>query len=119
MEIMSDEPRLVDNAEEQRYELWVGEARAGVIEYQTKPGVVALIHTEIDAEFEGHGLGTKLIAAALADIRSRGLQLVPICPFVRAYLRKHPEERDLVAPPSSLGSPGTPGQGQAPSGRSK
>ena len=49
------EPRIVDNTVEQRYELWVGEARAGVIEYDTEPGVVVLIHTEVDPVFEGRG----------------------------------------------------------------
>ena len=99
---MSDaEPRIVDNGEEQRYELWLGDERAGVIEYETRPGVVVLIHTEIDPDFEGHGLGSKLIAGALRDIRDRGLELVPICPFVRSYLRRHPEEQDLVARPST------------------
>jgi uncharacterized protein len=90
------EPRIFDNAEDERYELWIDDERAGVIEYETSPGVVVLIHTEIDPAFEGRGLGSKLIAAALKDIRDRGLGLKPICPFVRAYLDRHPEERDLV-----------------------
>ena len=93
------EPRIVDNTEEERYELWIGDQLAGAIEYETKPGVVVLIHTEVDPEFEGRGLGSKLIAGALHDIRSRGLKLEPICPFVRAYLRRHPEEGDLVVTP--------------------
>jgi predicted GNAT family acetyltransferase len=33
---------------------------------------------------------------ALADLRGRGLKIVPICPFVRAYLQRHPEYGDLV-----------------------
>jgi len=90
------EPRIVDNDEEQRYELWLGDERAGVIEYDTKPDTVVLIHTEIDPAFEGRGLGSKLIAWALKDIRDRGLRLKPVCPFVRAYLKRHPEEQDLV-----------------------
>jgi predicted GNAT family acetyltransferase len=94
------EPRVVDNAAEHRYELWLGEERAGIIEYGTRPGVVELIHTEIDPAFEGRGLGTRLIAGALDDIRARGLGLIPTCPFVRAYLRRHPEARDLVVRPS-------------------
>ena len=94
------EPRLVDDAAEHRYELWVGDERAGVIEYGIRPGVVELIHTEIDPAFEGRGLGTRLIAGALDDIRARGLELIPTCPFVRAYLRRHPEQRDLVVRPS-------------------
>jgi uncharacterized protein len=90
------EPRVVDDAAEQRYELWVEDARAGVIEYETRPGVMVLIHTEVDPEFGGRGLASLLIAGALRDIRARSLKLVPICPFVRTYLRRHPEERDLV-----------------------
>lgn len=94
-------PRIVDNAEEQRYELWVGDALVGVIEYDTEPGLVVLIHTEVDPAFEGRGLATKLIAGAIEDIRARGLKLVPVCPVVRAYLRRHPEDRDLVVRPSA------------------
>ena len=89
-------PRVVDNSEEQRYELWVGEARAGSIQYRSELGIVALTHTEVDPAFEGQGLGAQLVAEALDDIRARGLKVVPICPFVRAYLRRHPEYRDLV-----------------------
>jgi predicted GNAT family acetyltransferase len=95
------DPRVVDNAAEHRYELWVGDDRAGAIEYGTRPGVVELIHTEIDPVFEGRGLGTRFIADALDDTRARGLRLIPTCPFVRAYLRRHPEQRDLVVRPSS------------------
>ena len=94
------EPRVVDNATGHRYELWIGDDRAGVIEYGTRPGVVELIHTEIDPAFDGRGLGTHLVAGALDDIRARGLGLIPTCPFVRAYLRRHPEQRDLVVRPS-------------------
>jgi predicted GNAT family acetyltransferase len=97
----SPAPRIVENTDEKRYELWVGDARAGVIEYDTQPGVVALIHTEVDPGFEGRGLATKLIADAIEDIRAQGLKLVPVCPFVRAYLQRHPEDRDLVITPSA------------------
>jgi uncharacterized protein len=94
-------PRVVDNAEERRYGLWVGDARAGIIEYEQAPGIVVLMHTEVDSAFEGRGLATKLIAGAIEDVRARGLKLVPVCPFVRAYLRRHPEDRELVVRPST------------------
>lgn len=95
------EPRVVDNPEEKRYELWVGDKLAGVIDYESSPGTVVLVHTEVDAAFEGRGLATRLIAGAIEDIRARGLKLVPVCPVVRAYLRRHPEDRDLVVRPSA------------------
>ncbi|HEU4425454.1 MAG TPA: GNAT family N-acetyltransferase [Pilimelia sp.] len=89
--------RVVDNPHARRYELWLGETRAGVIEYRMAPGTIQLIHTEVDPAFAGQGLGGRLVAGALDDIRARGLKLVPRCPFVRAYLRRHPEHDDLVA----------------------
>jgi uncharacterized protein len=90
------EPRVTDNPRASRYELWLGATRAGLIEYRSKPGVVFLVHTEVDPAFAGQGLGERLVAGALEDLRSRGLKLVPLCPFVRAYLRRHPDQADLV-----------------------
>jgi predicted GNAT family acetyltransferase len=91
------EPRVADNPRASRYELWLGATRAGLIEYRSKPGVVLLVHTEVDPAFEGQGLGERLVTGALADLRARGLKVVPLCPFVRAYLRRHPDQADLVA----------------------
>ena len=55
-----------------------------------------LLHTEVLPSFEGKGLGARLVAGALDDIRARGLRVVPFCPFVRAYIRRHPDYADLV-----------------------
>jgi uncharacterized protein len=57
-----------------------------------------LVHTDVAPSAEGQGIGSRLVAGALDDIRSRGLRVVPVCPFVTAYLRRHPEQRDLVVP---------------------
>ena len=92
----ADEVRVVDNADEFRYELWLGETRPGVLAYRPEPGARVLLHTEVDPRFEGQGLGSRLVEGAVADLRGRGLKLVPMCPFVAAYLRRHPEHEDLV-----------------------
>jgi len=55
-----------------------------------------LVHTDIEPSLEGRGLGAVLVRGALEDIRSRGERVVPFCPFVRAYVRRHPEYADLV-----------------------
>ena len=90
---------VVDNPDELRYELRVDgrDDVVGEIRYRREPGVVDLVHTDIWPAYEGQGLGSELIAGALADIRARGLRLVPTCPFVAAYVRHHPEVADLVA----------------------
>ena len=89
---------VVDNPAELRYELLVGGELEGLIRYRTEPGVVVLVHTEVFPSVEGGGLGSRLVAGALDDIRTRGLRVVPLCPFAAAYVRRHPEYADLVVP---------------------
>jgi predicted GNAT family acetyltransferase len=92
------EVSVIDNTAEARYELAQNGSLLGFVQYHDRAGARVLVHTEVDQAHEGEGLGSRLIEGALADIRARGLELVPLCPFVRAYLRSHPEQADLVAP---------------------
>jgi predicted GNAT family acetyltransferase len=90
------EPRVVDNPEELRYELWLGDKLGdklgGEIRYiRDDDGKVVLVHTDVDPSLEGQGLGSVLVKGALDDLHERGIQYRVICPFVAAYLRRHPE----------------------------
>ena len=85
-----------DNPEELRYEALRDGELVGIVRYRIEPGVVVLVHTEVDEAVEGTGVGSQLVRGALDDLRARGLELVPVCPFVAAYLRRHPEDADLV-----------------------
>ena len=91
-----DELMVHDNAEEGRYEARLGSEVVGVIAYHPEPGRLTLIHTEVDPAFEGKGVASRLVGGALEDIRRRGLSLVPVCPYLRAYIQRHPEDADLV-----------------------
>jgi hypothetical protein len=82
---------VTDNAAELRYEIHVDGRLAGSIRYTRDGDVVTLVHTEVDPAFEGHGVGSALVQGALDDARARGLTVRPLCPFVRAWLRRHPE----------------------------
>jgi uncharacterized protein len=86
-----------DNPEALRYEVLRDGELVGEIDYRLERGAIVLVHTEVALAAQGEGVGGRLVAGALEDIRARGLRLVPLCPFVRAYLRRHPEQRDLVA----------------------
>ena len=85
-----------DNPSELQYEALRDGERVGPIRYRVEPGVVVLVHTEVDEAVEGTGVGSQLVRGALDDLRARDLRLVPLCPFVAAYLRRHPEYADLV-----------------------
>jgi uncharacterized protein len=88
-----------DNQEQGRYEILVGPTLAGFAEYHAQPGLITATHTEIDRAFEGRGLGSRLIREMLDDIRRREAKVLPICPFVRAFLRRHQEYADLTWKP--------------------
>ena len=94
---MPDEVVVVrNNPSELRYEALVDGRMVGLLRYRQEPGLVVLVHSEVDLDLEGSGIGSELVGGALADIRERGLRVVPHCPFVIDYIRRHPEEADLV-----------------------
>ena len=85
-----------DNEQAERYEIVAEGVVAGYVTYHDRAGNRALLHTEVDPAFEGRGLASRLSAAALDDIRARGMGVLPHCPFVRAFIEKHPDYLDLV-----------------------
>ena len=80
-----------NNPEALRYELVSDGEVVGRIDYRRSHDAVVLVHTEIVPALEGQGLAARLVAGALEDIRAQGLRVVAVCPYVRAYMRKHPE----------------------------
>jgi predicted GNAT family acetyltransferase len=94
----ADAVEVRDVPERERYELLVGGELAGFAEYRGVGETLAFTHTEVDGAYEGRGLGGVLVREALGDVRARGLHVIPMCPFVRAYLDRHPEHLDLVEP---------------------
>jgi uncharacterized protein len=85
-----------DDPEALRYELLVDGEHAGELRYREGRGAIALVHTEVEPAYEGHGLAGRLVAGALDDIRARGLRVIAVCPFARAYIQRHPEYDDLT-----------------------
>jgi predicted GNAT family acetyltransferase len=95
---MADEIiEVVDNPDRSRFEIHVGDATAGYAEYRLGRGGITFTHTVVEDAFEGKGIGSKLAAAALDAARERNLPVTPLCPFIAAYIRRHPEYHALVA----------------------
>jgi uncharacterized protein len=85
-----------DNPQQLRYDIVVDGKVAGFARYARKGNRIVFLHTEVDDAYEGRGLGSKLAQAALDDARSRGLAVVPLCPFIERYIERHPEYEPLV-----------------------
>jgi predicted GNAT family acetyltransferase len=88
-----------NNPAEYRYEVWAEGEMAGYTQYALLRGRIAFLHTKVYESFEGLGLGGRLARAALDDARTKGLVVMPHCPFIAGYIERHFDEYgDLVAP---------------------
>ena len=83
--------QVTDNRPASRYELTIDGVEAGFVDYRLSGSRIVLAYIEIDPSFGGQGFGGRLTHAVLEDCRSRGLTVVPACPFIADYVRKHPE----------------------------
>ena len=80
-----------DNPQENRFEMNV-DGQAAVLNYERTPTSLVLVHTEVPKSLRGRHLGDRLVEGAIAHAREQGIRIVAVCRFVRAYLRKHPEQ---------------------------
>jgi predicted GNAT family acetyltransferase len=95
MQIDLDQVRVVDNRARRRFEAAVG-ADLAIAAYERAEGQIIFVHTEGPPALRGHGVAEKLVQAALDTARAEGLAVVPQCPFVAAFIRRHPAYQDLV-----------------------
>ena len=87
---MTDVPQITDNQAHSQFELTVAGKLAKLV-YHQRGDRLALIHTEVPSEVGGRGLGAALVAAALERAEREGLTVVPLCPFARVWLERHPD----------------------------
>ncbi|MFG1807897.1 GNAT family N-acetyltransferase [Streptomyces sp. NPDC049040] len=79
-----------------RYEILVDGRLAGFTEYRDRDMQRVFFHTETDEAFTGQGLASVLVRQALNDVRRSGMRIVPVCPYVAKFLRKHDEFADIT-----------------------
>jgi uncharacterized protein len=80
-----------------RYEMVRHGEVIGYASYRVQDGRAIVSHVEVDRSVEGQGLGGELVRGVLDDLRRRELKVTPLCGFAAAWIRRHPEYRDLVA----------------------
>lgn len=89
-----------DNPDQNRFEARVDDRLAGVAEYMIANKLIIFTHTEVEPDYEGQGVGSALVKQALDAVRAEGSrEVMALCPFVKVWIDRHPEYRDLVFAP--------------------
>jgi predicted GNAT family acetyltransferase len=91
-------PVVERNDDRNRYEILVDGKRAGLTAYRDRGDQRVFFHTEIDDAYAGQGLAGQLVQHALTDVRALGKRIVPVCPYVAKFLKKHDEFADITDP---------------------
>jgi predicted GNAT family acetyltransferase len=94
---------VLDNPDELRYEIHVEGELVGYIRYRREPGIVVLVHTDVEPRWEGGWVGKTLVRGALDDLRSRGTKVALICPYIRVFVRQNPTYAHLVVADPATG----------------
>ena len=87
--------KVIDNKEKERFEIDL-DGKTALIDYSEQNGVVAMTHTEVPPEFEGKGVGSQLVKGALEIVKNENKRVRPLCTFVAAYIKRHPEYESLA-----------------------
>lgn len=95
--IPSDALTVLHNPEKKRFEIQIGE-KIAVLEYIPTNNFLVFSHTEVPPSLEGQGLGSKLAHTGLDYAQEHNLKIMPLCPYVAMYIRRHPEYRPLILP---------------------
>ncbi|GAB3786067.1 GNAT family N-acetyltransferase [Spirosoma horti] len=92
-----NETPIKNNTHRHRFELET-DGKLSIVEYQqVDDETLALTHTEVDPSLEGHGIGSKLVEGVLQYIEQHDQKIVPLCPFVSVFLKRHPDWNRLVS----------------------
>lgn len=91
------ETNIKNNTHQHRFELET-DGKLSIVEYQQiDEQTLALTHTEVDPSLEGHGVGSKLVEGVFRYVKQHNQKIVPLCPFISVYLKRHPDWNRVVS----------------------
>jgi predicted GNAT family acetyltransferase len=95
MQTDREEAPVIHNAAAKRFEVAV-DGRMAYSKYLLAGGRIIIEHTEVPEELEGQGLASRIVRTALDYARAQNLTVLPICPFAKGFIGRHPEYQDLL-----------------------
>ncbi|WP_210462768.1 MULTISPECIES: GNAT family N-acetyltransferase [Rufibacter] len=89
------EQEIKNNTAKHQFETTI-EGKTALVSYKLKDNVMTVLHTEVPEELEGRGIAAALSKQVLEYLKKENMELIPLCPYMAAYLKKHPEYQSLV-----------------------
>ncbi|MFC0182090.1 hypothetical protein SAMN04515674_101100 [Pseudarcicella hirudinis] len=83
--------QIINNTENNRFELSLDNGDTAFVEYSLREDKIAFLHTEVPAAYEGKGIAAALAKYVLEYAKSNHLRVIPICPYIKAYIQRHPD----------------------------
>ena len=83
---------------ERRFEAHANGELVGFVDYIPLPGKIIATHTEVFDQFESMGYASQLVRGMIEQLRADGRLLQPLCPYISAWLDRHPDQADIVDP---------------------
>lgn len=96
MDIALDELEIVRNPEENRFETWVFNGQLAKLDYSEDGDTIVVTHVGVPYELRGHGIAGVITKAGLEYARSKSLRVIPMCSYVRAYIKRNPQYAELT-----------------------
>lgn len=95
MEIKLDELEVIHNPAENRFEMWI-DGQLSKLDYREDGNTIVMMHVGVPPEYRGHGAAGKITQAGLEYAKARSLRVIPMCSYVAAYIRRHPQYAELT-----------------------
>ena len=96
MSTASESIEVKNNPQASRFEVQLGEGKLAQIAYVMEDQVIIFVHTEVPKEFSGRGIADKMAHTALEYAKAQNYQVMALCPFVKAYIERHPEYKSIT-----------------------
>ena len=96
MEIDPSKVEVIHNKEKKQFEMQLGDQIA-MVKYILGSSEIIFTHTEVPEEFEGHGIASKIAKVAVEYSKAQGMRIRPLCPYMSAYIKRHPEYQSITA----------------------
>lgn len=97
MDLNTENLEVIHNLAENRFEIWI-DGQLAKLDYILRDDTIVMTHVGVHPDFRGRGVAAKITQAALEYAKEKSLRVIPMCPYVAAYIRRNPQYKESLKP---------------------